>query len=55
MYADSQAEAVEQRHGGKHLVTRAEHRVRGNDLLAQRIKIQIGEQDALVVPVVPPE
>ena len=45
--AHAQAEAVEQRHGGEHLVAGAEHRVGGDDLLAQGVEVPVGQHDAL--------
>ena len=45
--AHAQAEAVEERHGGEHLVAGAEHGVGGDDLLAQGVEVAVGEDDAL--------
>ena len=45
--ADAEAEAVEDRHGGQHLVPGAEHRVGGNDLLGEGVEVTVGEHDAL--------
>ena len=47
VYADTQTEAMEQRHCGEHLVADAEHGVCGDDLLAESVKVLIGKQDAL--------
>lgn len=51
--AHAETEAVEQRHRGEHLVAGAEHRVRGDYLLAERVEVEVGEQDALCGAVVP--
>ena len=47
MNAHAETEAVEQRHRGEHLVAGAEHRVSGDYLLAERVEVEVGEQDAL--------
>ena len=47
MNGNAQSEAVEHRHDRQHSVAGAEHQVGGNDLLPQRIKIQIGKQNSL--------
>ena len=44
---NAQAKAVEHRHHGQHLIAGAEHRVGGNDLLPQRVKVEVGKQDSL--------
>ena len=45
--AHAEAEAVEERHGGEHLVAGVEHRVRRDDLLAERIEVLVRQHDAL--------
>ena len=45
--AHAQTEAVEDGHGGQHLVPGTEHGVGGDDLLPQRVKVLIGQDDAL--------
>ena len=45
--AHAEAEAVEQRHGGEHLVAGVEHRVRRDDLLAECIEVLVRQHDAL--------
>ena len=47
MDAHAQTEAVEDGHGGQHLVPGTEHGVGGDDLLPQRVKVLIGQDDAL--------
>ena len=42
----AQPKAMEQGHGGQHLVSGAEHGVGGNDLLAQSIEVLVGQQNA---------
>ena len=39
--AYAQSEAMEDRHDSQHLVPRLEHRVRRDDLLSERVEIQI--------------
>ena len=46
MDAHAKTEPVEQRHGSKHLVARPEHGVGRDDLLAQRVKVFIGQFNA---------
>ena len=46
MYADAESEAVEDRHGGQHLVAGLEHRIGGYYLLGQRVEVAVGEHDA---------
>ena len=43
----AEAEAVEERHGSEHLVAGVEHRIRHDDLLAQRIEVLVRQYDAL--------
>ena len=47
MHADTQTEAVEQRHCGEHLITDTEHGVCSDDLLAESVEVLVGKQDAL--------
>ena len=47
MDAHAQTEAVEHGHDGQHLVARLEHGVGGDDLRAQRVEVQVGQQNAL--------
>ena len=44
----AQAEAVEHGHDRKHLVAGLEHGVGGDDLLCQRIEVQVGQGDSLL-------
>ena len=50
MQTDAQPEPVKERHRCKHLVSRAEHRVGSKHLCAQRVKIQISQNDTLCCP-----
>ena len=45
--AHAQAEAVEHGHDGQHLVADGVDRVGGDDLRAQGVEVEVGEQDAL--------
>ena len=45
--AHAEAEAVEERHGGEHLVAGVEHWVRRDDLLAECIEVPVRQHDAL--------
>ena len=45
--ADAETEAVEDGHGGQHLVPGTEHRVGGDDLLGEGVEVAVGEHDAL--------
>lgn len=45
--AHAEAEAVEERHGGEHLVAGVEHRIRRDDLLAECIEVLVRQHDAL--------
>ena len=47
VHADTQTEAVEQRHSGEHLVAYAEHRVCRDDLLTECVKVLVGKKYSL--------
>ena len=47
MDAHAKAEAVEHRHGREHLVSGTVHRVRRDDLRAERVEVHVRQHDAL--------
>ena len=47
MDGNAQAEAMEHGHDCQHLIAGTEHRVGGDDLLTQRVEVEVGKQDPL--------